>query len=141
MAVVFISPKSRQKMFFMGITIIVVLFLLVVSLVIFLAKPKAVSPELVFNKPKVEINTKIFDSDQFKSFQPFTEMETQYSYKAKTKDDKIQTGFISAVSDDQARLILTSMDLSVLEIKEAEIGRENPFLPYYQLIAPKQNKK
>lgn len=121
-------------MFIMGITIIILLFLLVISLVVFLSKPKEVQPALAFNKPKVNIDMAIFESDQFKSLHPFTEMETQYSYKAKTKNDKIEAGFISAISSEQARIILTGMGLTVLEIKEADIGRENPFSPYYQQV-------
>ena len=132
MAVVFISPKSRQKMFFMGITIMILLFLLAISFVVFLSEPKEVQPTLVFNKPKVYIDATVFDSEQFKNLQPFTEMEIQYSYKALTKADKVETGFISAVSAEQAKTILTSMGLTVTEIKEAEIGRDNPFSPYNQ---------
>jgi len=132
MAVVFISPKQRQKMFFIAITLLLLLFLVVVSLGVFLAKPKEVSSSLVFNKPKVNINMKVFDSDQFKNLLPFTEMEMQYSYKATTKDNKQQEGFISAVSIDKAREILESMGLDVIEIKEAAVGRDNPFTPYYQ---------
>lgn len=131
MAVVFISPKQRQRMFFMGIAVIFLLFLLVVSLGVFLSKPNEVLPELVFNKPKVNINMDVFDSEQFKNLQPFIEMKTQYSYKARTRNNKLQSGFISAVSIEQAKDILEGMGLTVLELEEAEIGRENPFTPYY----------
>ena len=134
MAVVFISPKQRQKMFFMGITIMFLLFLAVISLGVFLSKPKEVSFGLVFNKPKVNIDMKVFDSDQFKNLQQFSQIEIQYSYKALTKDGKQKTGFISAVSIDQAKEMLEGLGLTVSELKEAEIGRDNPFTPYYQQI-------
>ncbi|OGZ79481.1 MAG: hypothetical protein A2358_04350 [Candidatus Staskawiczbacteria bacterium RIFOXYB1_FULL_37_44] len=132
MSVVFISPKSRQKMFLMGITIVFLLFLAVVSFAVFLAQPKKVSQVLVFNKPKVNIDMSVFESEQFKNLQAFTEMETQYSYKFIAGDKKTETGFISAVSEEQARIILTEMGIAPIEIKEVKIGRENPFLPYYQ---------
>jgi len=119
-------------MFFIGITVMFLLFLVAISLGVFLSKPKEVSSVLVFNKPKVNIDMNIFDSDQFKELQPFPEMETQYSYKAATKDKKQATGFISAVSEDQARDILVSRGLIVSELKEVEIGRDNPFASYYQ---------
>lgn len=121
-------------MFIMGITIIFLLFFVVISFVVFLAQPKAVAPELVFNRPKVNIDMAVFDSDQFKNLQAFTQMETQYSYTAVTKNNKQQTGFISAVSADQARAILIGMGLAVTDLKEAEIGRDNPFSPYYQQV-------
>ena len=75
----------------------------------------------------------VFDSDQFKNLQPFPEMEMQYSYKAVTQRQQTETGFISAVSIDQAKTILESEGLnSYLRLKEAQIGRDNPFTPYYQ---------
>lgn len=141
MAVVFISPKQRQKTFFLIITVMFLLFLAVISFVVFSSKPKAVSPVLVFNKPKVNINMDIFNSDQFKNLQPFTGIETQYSYKAVTKDNKPQVGFISATSIDQATQMLTERGLTVSEIKEAGIGRDNPFAPYYQITPPTPPKK
>ena len=134
MAVVFISPKQRQRMFFMGITVMLLLFLAVISSGVFLSKPKEVSPVLVFNKPKVNIAMRIFDSDQFKNLQPFTEMKTQYSYKVLTRNNQPSSGFISATSIDQAKTILEDIGLLVTEIKEAEIGRGNPFTPYFQHI-------
>lgn len=131
MAVVFISPKQRQKVFFMGITIIFLLFLAVAASVIFFSKPKEASQALVFNKPKVSVNLKVFDSEQFKNLQPFVEMQMQFSYSAVTKKGKQVNGFISAVSLDDARKVLESTGLSVVSIKEMEIGRDNPFTPYY----------
>ena len=105
MAVIFISPKQRQKMFFLGITAVFLLFLTAVSLIVFLSKPKEVPPALVFNKPKVNIDMKIFDSEQFKNLQLFPEVKIQYSYKANTKDNKLRTGFIYAASTDKAKII------------------------------------
>jgi len=122
-------------MFFIGITAIFLLLLVVMSLGVFSSGPKEVLPVLVFNKPKVNIDMSVFDSDQFKNLQPFVQMQTQYSYKALTKDNKPETGFVSAVSIDQAKTILNNMGLTVSELKEIEIGRNNPFIPYYQLVA------
>lgn len=141
MAVVFISPKQRQKMFIMGITIMLLLFLVIISLGVFLSKPKEVLPALVFNKPKINIDMKIFELDQFKNLQPFTEMETQYSYSGLTKDNKLKTGFISAVSMDQARTAIEGMGLFITQLKEAEIGRDDPFAPYYIISPPVIIKK
>lgn len=137
MAVVFISPKQRQKMFFIGITAVFLLFLAILSSGVFMSKPKEVSSALVFNKPKVSIDMSIFDSEQFISLQPFVEMETQYSYSATTKNRRTQTGFISAVSLEEAKTKLESSGLSVAEVKEVEAGRVDPFTPYYQITAAK----
>ena len=121
-------------MFFIGITVMFLLFLITIFLGVFLSSPKNVPQELIFNKPKVNVDMKIFESDQFKNLKPFIEMQTQYSYTATTKDKKIKTGFISAISISQAKTILEGMGLTVSDIKEIEIGRSNPFIPYYQPI-------
>ena len=136
MAVVFISPKQRQKMFFMGITAMFLLFLIIISLGVFLSGPKEVPQVLVFNKPKVSIDMSIFDSAQFKDLQPFIPMEIQFSYKA-TSVGRPVVGFISAISQEKAIEILEDRGLTVTEIREAEIGRENPFTPYYIIAKPK----
>jgi len=134
MAVVFISPKQRQRMFFVGITVVFLLFLVVVSFGVFLVKPQIAPSVLVFNKPKVDINMSVFDSDQFKNLQLLPEMETQYSYKAITSNNVVKTGFVTATSLDQARTILQGMGLNVTELKEVDIGRADPFIPYYTVV-------
>lgn len=120
-------------MFFIIITAIFAVFLIVVSLIVFLSKPKEVLPIMVFNKPKITIDMKVFELNQFKNLQRFTPMQIQFSYTAKTSDNKPQTGFISAASEEQAREILEGMDLTVSNIKETATGRDNPFIPYYQV--------
>lgn len=132
MAVVFISPKKKQQMFFIGITTTFFLALIFIALLVFLSQPQPVAPELVFNKPKININFDVLDSEQFQNLLPYTQMEMQFTYTAAAKDGKIVNGLISAVSVEEARKILEEMDLTVGDIKEVEIGRENPFTPYYQ---------
>lgn len=132
MAVVFISPKQRQKMFLMGIVIILLLFMALVSAGVFLAEPEEVSPKVVFNRAKINLDMSIFESDQFKNLSPFIEMELQYSYKGLTPDNKSKSGSISASSAEEAREILEGRGLKNLEIKEVKVGRKNPFVPYYQ---------
>ncbi|MCX6718705.1 MAG: hypothetical protein NTY81_03860 [Candidatus Staskawiczbacteria bacterium] len=116
----------------MGITIVFLLFLTIVSLGVFLSEPKEVSSSLVFNKPKVNVDMGIFDSEQFKNLQTFSPMQTQYTYTASTSDRQIETGFISAVSKEEAQKILQDMGLTVSKLEEVQIGRDNPFIPYYQ---------
>ena len=134
MAVVFISPKQRQKMFITGITIVVGLFFIVIASIVFFSQPKEVAPELVFNKPKVNINFAVLDSDQFKSLQPFEEMKTEFSYKA-IKDGEDKDGYISADSIEDATKILIELGYIITQIKESEIGRDNPF-EFYKSITP-----
>lgn len=134
MAVVFISPRQRQRVFFVGITVIFLLFLAAIFSGVFLAKPKEAPPPTAFNKPKVDINMNVFDSNQFKELLPFSEMQIQYFYTATTREGQERSGFITAVSIEQAEEILTGRGLTVNVLKETEIGRENPFVPYYQEV-------
>ncbi|MEK7080315.1 MAG: hypothetical protein AAB925_00585 [Patescibacteria group bacterium] len=130
MAIVFISPKQRQKMFFMGITILFVLFLLVVASLVFLAKPKPVAPEIVFNRPKIDINLDVLDSEQVRFLEPAVQMDLQFKYTAATKKGVKTSGIITAVSEEEAQKILQGMQLSGIVLEEAKMGRENPFTPY-----------
>ena len=134
MAVVFISPKKKQRVFFIGITAVFLLILVSITFFVFMAQPQQVAQELVFNKPKVNINFKVLDSDKFKELLPFNEMQRQFAYTAENENGAVESGFISAISIGEARKILESIDLTVQDIKEAEIGRENPFSPYYELM-------
>lgn len=118
-------------MFFVGITIIFLLFLTVVSLGVFFSEPEEIPPTLVFNKPKVNIDMSIFDSALFQGLRPFAEMTPLFSYKALGGNNQLTTGFISADSAEQAVKTLQELGLSVSELKEVETGRENPFISYY----------
>ena len=145
MAVIFISPKQRQKMFFMGITVAFLLFLTVVFLVVFLSEPTKGSLVIVFNKPKVNIDMTIFDSQQFKDLQPPVEIQTLYSYTAMDQGGLPKAGFVTAASQDDAEQIILGMGLISPKIKIVESGRDNPFTPYYtpavKVVIPKIKAK
>lgn len=130
MAVVFIAPKQRQKMFFLGITVIFLAFLALVFLGVFSAKPSKIASPLVFNKPKVAVDTSIFNSEQFQKLKSLPAIDNQFDYTALDSANKKITGIIYAVSISDAKIILEGRGLSVLDLREAKIGRENPFTPY-----------
>lgn len=119
-------------MFFIGITTIFVLFLIIITFWVFLSRPQPPAPELVFNKPKVNIDLKILDSDQFKSLVPFPQMPIQFSYTAISQTGKTVEGLITATSIEEATMLLKETGLDVGSIEEANVGRENPFTPYYE---------
>lgn len=132
MAVVFISPKKRQRVFLMGIVAVLAIFVLFVALMVFFSQPKIVASELIFNKPKVNIDFSVFDSQQFKDLILFEDIKVQFYYLATTERQKTIEGFIVAVSMEDARQILEGMNLQIMKLEEAKIGRDNPFIPYYQ---------
>jgi len=144
MAIVFVSPRQRQKTFLMAIIAVFVLIFVVIALAIFLARPKEIpQAQLVFNKPKVNVDFKVLDLDQFKKLEPFVQMQNQYDYKATTKTKIIKTieGKIFAISIEDAQNKLKALNLNVASVVEVKAGRENPFTPYYQAALPAATKK
>jgi len=131
MAVVFISPKQRQRMFFMIITAGLLLFLTIISLGIFLSKPPEVAQTITYNQSKINIDMSIFDKEELKNLKSFADIQPQFSYIARAKNNTEKNGFISADSIIKARSILEDMGLTVLDIRPVKIGKDNPFTPYY----------
>ncbi len=130
MAIVFISPKKRQKMFFLGITVLFLLFISFVSFVVFLSKPKVTPEEQVSITPKININFKILESDKIKYVQFMGKIEKSFDYEALTDENILKTGTILAVSAEEGKKALAAMGLTVNNFEEAKVGRDNPFTPY-----------
>ena len=130
MAVVFISPKKKQRKFFGLAVAVFLMFLAGLALLILLSRPKTPAPELVFNKPKVSLNLEIFGSEQFKNLDPFTEIKIQFAYTGTNKDNQVVSGVIDAGSEEEAEQILRDRGFIAVELESAQIGRENPFIPY-----------
>jgi predicted tellurium resistance membrane protein TerC len=129
MAVVFISPKKKQRTFFWGITIALALFLIFVALWVFLSKPAEVPQKLVFNKAKVNVDMSIFNSDQFKNLEIFPEIPIRFSYTAIAQEGGATSGYITAASRGDAEKLLEKMGFVSIDVKDIEIGRDNPFAP------------
>ncbi|MBU4204589.1 hypothetical protein KKE19_00195 [Patescibacteria group bacterium] len=139
MAIVFISPKEKQKVFILGIAGLFVLFVIVISLIVFLAKPKEIPAELVFKAPKIRINFDVLISNEIRNLEFFPEMEKEFNYTARTESGQEKSGNISAPSSEKAIEILTALNLSNITLEEIKIGRTNPFSPYYE-IKPSSSK-
>jgi hypothetical protein len=132
MAVVFISPKQRQRMFITGIASIFGLIVVIITAIVFFSQPGPVAPELVFNKPKVTIDFSVLNSEQFGRLNKFEKMENRYSYEAtKGENNEKITGFITDLSVTDAKKKLEDMGYRVDKIEEVDVGRKNPFEPYY----------
>ncbi|MFA6190372.1 MAG: hypothetical protein WC711_02540 [Candidatus Staskawiczbacteria bacterium] len=134
MAVVFISPKKRQKMFFVVITLIFLSFLIISFLGVFLSEPKKAEPTLVLNQSKINIDMTVFTSEKFKNLESSFKMDWQYSYKAISRSNKAQEGFVSATSEEEATKALQEMGFSQIVVTKVEPGRDNPFVRYYSVI-------
>jgi len=136
MAIVFISPKRKQKTLFFSLIAVISLFLIIIVLKIFLIKPKSIPPELVFKPPRIDINFKILKSEQVKNLEVFEGIKKKFNYRGRAETGEIQSGEIITVSQEKALEILEKRGLSQIELEEVEIelGRENPFIIYEGFI-------
>ena len=139
MAIVFISPRERQKVFILAIIGFFVIFLIIISFSVFLAKPKKPATLPTFIAPEIRINFDVLRSPQLIALKLLPDMEIQFSYTAKFKG-KAQIGKILASSKEKAQEILIGFGYTDIIVEDIEIGRENPFSPYYE-IKPLPTKK
>jgi len=109
-----------------------------VSLGVFMSKPEENPAVLTFNKPKVEINMAVFDLDAFKNLKPLEQIQNQYNYSARTKSGRRIPGFMVAASAGEAKEILEAQNLIVDMIDELDVGRDEPFIPYYNVVPEKK---
>jgi hypothetical protein len=130
MAVVFISPKKRQKMFFLMITGVVLLFLIIVALSVLLAEPEEIEQKINLKQANIDVNTKILKQKKFTDLKPFPAMEKQFKYTAKAQNEKIKEDFISASNIGEAQKILEEAGWELINIEEVGVGRNNPFESY-----------
>ena len=131
MAIVFVSPKQRQKMFFLGITILFLMVLSVIGTIVFFSKPEPVPVEQVFIKPKIEINFEVLDLEQVKGSLLMGRVQKEFSYLGQTDKKEQRSGSIFAASIEEAKKILEDSGLTSITLEEVLIGRSNPFVPYY----------
>jgi len=135
MAILFVSPKIRQRMFIRIIVAMTIVLLFVIFLIIF-------PPQFISNRyknysnganvtPDLKINFEIVDSKQFKNLQLFSESQIEFSYIAKDKNGKQIIGIVLAANRNVAKMVVEQMNLTVLSLEEKNIGRSEPFSPYY----------
>lgn len=132
MAIVFVSPKKKQILFFSLIIGFFLVLLFTIILFVFLLKPEAMPIEKVFKKPNINIDFSILDSDQLKNLNQLEAIEYVFIYNAIAELGKTVSGKITAVSEASAISKLEEIKLSNIELKRESLGRENPFNIYYQ---------
>ena len=136
MAIVFISPKEKQKVFILGISGLFFLVLVLIGLMVFLAKPKKAMVDQIFNAPEIEINFDILSSNVIKNLELLPVIKKEFSYTAQTSKKRAKSGVIIASSQEEATQTLITLGLSDIVLKEIGGGRDNPFTPYYGVKPP-----
>ncbi len=134
MAILFTSPKKKKRVLFTTVAIVLVLFLAIVSAVVFLPEflnTKQPAPAQVSQSTQDSIiNLHALDLDKVKNLESFPPLETPFTYVVQDQDGREITGSISAVNEDDARKLLEGSGLKVSSIQEANVGNSNPFDPY-----------
>lgn len=132
MAIVFISPKRKQKIFLWVIIaasiVVVALVLALVFLPDFFNKDAPVNVPMLM--PTLSINSDILDSNNVKNLEVIGSLPLSFLYVVQDKDGKRSGGTISASSRDDAQAILEGKGYTVVSLQEAGLGRTNPYLLY-----------
>lgn len=136
MAIVFISPKKKQRLIFWAFSLGLVLVLMLISAVSLLPEIKneltIVPEQSSVAAPDVSIDFTIIDSQKIKDLESFDGVAMDFSYQAKDAAGKSVSGQISAASLDLARQTLEKQGLLVSSIQPVQAGRSDPFNAYYQ---------
>ncbi|MBX4200951.1 hypothetical protein KW786_02365 [Candidatus Parcubacteria bacterium] len=134
MAIVFVSARNKQNAFFWGIAVLLVLFLGMISLIVFLPEflnmPSEVPPSMTYQSPNTNVDLRILNSDTLTNLEPFNVMEATFSYTVTNAAGKKTTGTISAASREEAQSRLEGSGFKVESLEETKVGRANPFVSY-----------
>ncbi len=141
MAIVFISPREKQKVFTLAIAGLFLVGIVVISLFVFLARPRDVQTEEVFRAPKIRINFDVLKSEKLQNLELLPGIEKQYSYTAFDSKKKAQEGMVTAVSIEKAEEYLVGLGFTDIKLELIVAGRENPFIPYYEIEPAEPAKK
>jgi|GEM_PF-6480159 len=132
MAIVFESPKRKQRIFVRILTVGLIGGLFLVSLLIFPPGAREAASDISGsgNQPVgPEINLDIFQSDQVQQLQPFSNAIVQFDYVGINAKGRHVSGTIVAANIDQATTLLQANGVQVTSISESVIGRGEPFSP------------
>jgi len=128
MALEFISPKKRKKVLIQTITGFFVFVLALFSLLIFFRPPKPEKVEEVFTPEEIEIDFETLKSEKVSNLDLFeVKVKKVFDYRAETEDGRTREGRVMASSKEEAEKILKDFELVEIELKEREVGRDNPF--------------
>ncbi len=134
MAIVFISPQKKRRKFVLAIGLVVFLAIIAVPVAVFFedAKSFLIGAPLKQNisAQEVKINLKAINSKELENLKLFEELKTEFFYTAKNQQAEQISGSIFAVSKKSVIEQLNEIDLEVLEINQANAGRQEPFSPY-----------
>lgn len=104
--------------------------LLVIASALFYARPPQQS-ELQLGTD-ILIDFALLDSDAVKNLEPFYHTGVVFSYTAKDKNGREVKGNITAVTQDEAKILLVGQGFVSPTVQAVPVGRNQPFSLYYQ---------
>lgn len=134
MAIIFISPKKKQRTFFIIITVILALALFTIGVMALLPefnrRLAKTDNGYVISIPEVMINFNLLDSERVKAMASFQPLLLEYRYVAANSALQKQEGVIFASSQEEAESLLKQQGLKVELLEEKNVGRSEPFVSY-----------
>ena len=145
MAIVFTSHKNTQGKVFWLVSFLVLIILMAGSFIILLPEIQdqliVIPAEGTFAVPDIKIDYSLLDSDRVKKLEPFVQLQTQFEYVATNESGKEVSGRVLADSTESAQALVESEGLKVSSLKESSVGRSDPFISYYDVVATPTPKK
>ena len=134
MAIVFSPQRGNQRVFIGGTIVVLILLALAIFLIIFLpdflGKPGTISNPPLSGSQNITLNLGIIDLPQVKNLEPFSGLETKFTYTVLDKDGKQIIGTIVAPSKERAQSILEGAGFKVVSFSVMNVGRSEPFASY-----------
>lgn len=141
MAIVFVSPKKKILKISIAIVGFFAIGVIIITLFVFLVRPKPASEEVVFLKPNINIDFSVLDSEELAKLVLLNNIEFKFDYEAEDKDNKKVFGSVYAQSIDLAKQSLEKNGLKIIKLEKEILGRDNPFTSYYQEASTEKNIK
>ena len=133
MAIVFVSPKKRQRIFIAAVAAALVFVLAVIVFTTFIPEITKKFGDIPVNGsknvPEIKINFEVVDSDAVANLEPTRAIAKELPYSAKDSKGKQITGVISADSEIAAKKLLEERGFVDIVISKIKTGRSNPFAP------------
>ena len=134
MAIIFTSPKNKQRALLWVIIIISAVFLTAIFLLVllpeFLRNSQDIATETLKGQSDATISLNIGNQDKVNMLEPFVELEISFAYVVQDKDGKQIAGSISAADKAIAIKLLEESGFKILSLKEMNLGNDNPFISY-----------
>lgn len=132
MVILFNQPHQSRSALIVAVVLVLVIAL--VGIYVAILPPAfltAINPVPAPAQSNLSINFDAIDSGAFKDLEVFSEAQIEFAYIATDASGQKITGSIMASTKEIAKSMVEQMGFKVSSIEEKNIGRSEPFQPYY----------